>query len=89
MAFIDELFELIVKRLKNNAKNYSDGDELSQNADSLQAKHFFDYEKEIKNAVKAKLRSDNLQRFLTDIIENIIMKNIDKHKILSKLTDCK
>ena len=86
MAFIDELFELIVKRLKNKANQFSDGDDLEEDKGRLD---LFDYESVIRNSQKAHLRSTNLKKFLIDIIENIIMKNIDHQKIMSKQADCK
>lgn len=87
MAFIEEIFELIVKRLRNNAKNYSDGDEFNQG--EKKSVNYFDYESVIRQSDKCNLRAENLRKFLIDIIDNIIMKNINKHKIMSKLSDCK
>jgi len=86
MAFIEELFELIVKRLRKT--KYSDGTVK----ESKQTHDIFDYEGSIgsmTNPVIVELRSQNLKKFLIDIVENVLMINIDLDKRKKKLNDCK
>jgi hypothetical protein len=83
MAFIDEMFELIVKLLKATAGKYSDGDEAECDH-KIGRVDIFDFEICIRNAEKTRLRSNNLKKFVREVVENIIMKNIDAVKIRNK-----
>jgi len=88
MAFIEELFELIVKKMRTTGKKYSDG---VVNNDDREANRvdIFDYEAVMKNSVLVDLRARNLMRFLTDVVESIIMFNIDPENRKRHLNECK
>jgi len=67
-----------------SSKKYDDG--IGTIADR---KDIFDYEAVIKNEAICDLRASNLVKFLKDIIENVIAKNIDPEKRKRHQIDCK
>lgn len=76
MAFVDELFELIVKKLHKVTNQYVDGSEKTDKG----RVDLFDFEAVLQNPVLLDLRSNNLKRFLKDFIENILENNLDCEK---------
>ena len=85
MAFVEEMFELIIKKLRSRQRYYADGEE-GQGKNCLD---LFDYESVMQSSVLVELRSQNLTRFLKEVIEDVIMHNIDLDKRKKKLNDCR
>lgn len=85
MAFVEELFELIVKKLRHRQRNYADGEEGS----GKNCLDLFDFESVMQNYVLVELRSENLKRFLKEVIDDILIHNLDLDKRKKKLNDCR
>jgi len=85
MAFVEEMFELIIKNLRSRQRYYADGEE-GQGKNCLD---LFDYESVMQSSVLVELRSQNLTRFLKEVIEDVIMHNLDLDKRKKKLNDCR
>lgn len=89
LTFTEELIEVIVRKLYDKRKDFDCGlpnkDKLRENDEIIP---IFDYESIISNIAIAEVRADNLKKFLTFIIEEILLKNLDYKRRLQKQTDC-
>jgi len=93
VSFTDELFAQIIKLLYKNKNKFNDGVDQESIPEEEQKPwtggEVFDYESVVgAQGAIAELRSSNLKRFLQEVLEQVIMKNIDAQRRLMQQNDC-